>query len=51
MILKRALKGELDLVGPAWAVQKELTGLPSMDIPTGPLVLKKEPYKNLKKFF
>lgn len=27
-ILKRAFKGELDLVGPAWAVQKELTQMP-----------------------
>ncbi|MBL7823997.1 MAG: acyl-CoA dehydrogenase family protein [Saprospiraceae bacterium] len=33
MILKRALKGELDLVGPAWAVQKELTGIPSFEFP------------------
>ncbi|MEL6140035.1 MAG: acyl-CoA dehydrogenase family protein [Bacteroidota bacterium] len=31
MLLKRAMKGELDIVGPAWAVQKELAGMPSMD--------------------
>jgi alkylation response protein AidB-like acyl-CoA dehydrogenase len=28
MILKRAMKGELDLMGPAMAVQKELLGIP-----------------------
>jgi alkylation response protein AidB-like acyl-CoA dehydrogenase len=28
-IIKKALKGELDLVGPAWAVQKELMTMPS----------------------
>jgi len=27
-IIKKALKGELDLVGPAWAVQKELMSMP-----------------------
>jgi len=27
-IIKKALKGELDLVGPAWAVQKELMTMP-----------------------
>jgi alkylation response protein AidB-like acyl-CoA dehydrogenase len=35
MILKRTMKGELDLVGPAWEVQKELTGLPDMRTPEG----------------
>lgn len=29
MILKRAMAGKLDLVGPAWAVQKELASPPS----------------------
>lgn len=28
MLLKRAMKGELDLMGPATAVQKELMGIP-----------------------
>ncbi len=28
MILKRAMKGELDLMGPAMAIQKELVGIP-----------------------
>ncbi len=36
MILRRTMKGQLDLVGPAWEVQKELTGLPKMDTPEGP---------------
>lgn len=31
MILKKAQKGELDIVGPAWDVQKELSKMPSMD--------------------
>lgn len=29
MILRRAMKQELDIVGPAWEVQKELTKMPS----------------------
>jgi alkylation response protein AidB-like acyl-CoA dehydrogenase len=35
MILRRTMKGELDLVGPAWEVQKELTGLPDMKMSEG----------------
>ncbi|MBK7232880.1 MAG: acyl-CoA dehydrogenase family protein [Saprospiraceae bacterium] len=49
MILKRALKGELDLVGPAWAVQKELTGMPSMEIPDGPYGLELRSIREFKK--
>ncbi len=30
MLLKRAMKGELDLMGPATAVQKELLGIPDL---------------------
>lgn len=30
-LFKRALKGQLDIVGPAWAVQKELASVPSFD--------------------
>jgi alkylation response protein AidB-like acyl-CoA dehydrogenase len=33
MILRRTMKGILDLIGPAWEVQKELTGLPDMSVP------------------
>ncbi|PHI19135.1 acyl-CoA dehydrogenase [Lewinellaceae bacterium SD302] len=35
MLLKRAMKGKLDIVGPAWAVQKELAGMPSMEPVSG----------------
>jgi len=47
MLLKRAMKGRLDIVGPAWEVQKELASMPSMDLPTG--TFGKE-YKALKDF-
>jgi hypothetical protein len=30
-LFKRALKGQLDIIGPAWAVQKELSSMPSME--------------------
>jgi len=30
MLLKRAMQGKIDIVSPAWAVQKELTSMPSM---------------------
>ncbi len=35
MLLKKALKGELDIVGPAWEVQKELTKMPSFKTSSG----------------
>ena len=35
MLLKRALKGAIDIVGPAWAVQKELASMPSFEKPNG----------------
>ena len=35
MLLRRAMKGALDIVGPAWNVQKELGGMPSLEQPTG----------------
>lgn len=31
MLFRRVLKGELDMVGPAWEVQKELTGMPKIE--------------------
>lgn len=34
-LFKRALKGRIDLIGPAWDVQKELTSMPSMEKPSG----------------
>jgi hypothetical protein len=35
MLLKRAMKGAIDIVGPAWNVQKELASMPGMDRPEG----------------
>ena len=35
-LFKRALKGQLDIVSPAWAVQKELASMPSMERLEGP---------------
>jgi hypothetical protein len=35
MLFRRALKGSLDIVSPAWAVQKELASMPSMEQPEG----------------
>lgn len=35
MLLKRAMKGYIDMVGPAWEVQKELTRMPDMSSPEG----------------
>ena len=34
-LLRRAMKGQLDIVGPAWNVQKELASMPSFDQPEG----------------
>lgn len=31
MLLRRAMKGTLDITGPAWAVQKELAGMPGFE--------------------
>lgn len=31
MLFRRALKGAIDIVGPAWEVQKELASMPSME--------------------
>jgi alkylation response protein AidB-like acyl-CoA dehydrogenase len=30
-LFKRAMKGQLDMIGPAWAVQKELASMPSFE--------------------
>ncbi len=49
MLFKRALKGELDIVTPAWAVQKELASMPSFDRPTGLYAEEKQALKDLKK--
>lgn len=51
MMFKKAMKGEIDLMGPAMEVGKELTGVPSFDTPdlSQPLAKEKEVIKNLKK--
>lgn len=51
MILKRAMKGELDVMGPAMAVAKELTSVPSFASPdlSAPFAAEKEVLKKLKK--
>lgn len=51
MMFKRAMKGELDLLGPAMAVGKELTSVPSFETPdlSQPLAEEKEVLKKLKK--
>ncbi|MEM9338158.1 MAG: acyl-CoA dehydrogenase family protein [Bacteroidota bacterium] len=51
MLLKKAMKGELNLLEPAMAVAKELTGIPSFETPdlSAPLAYEKEVIKNLKK--
>lgn len=51
MMFKKAMKGELNLLEPAMAVAKELTGVPSFETPdlSAPLSKEKEVVKNLKK--
>ena len=50
MVMKRALKGELDLMGPAQAVQQEMMGLPDFSEPGAELfAAEKRTLANLKK--
>lgn len=49
MLFKRALKGMIDIVGPAWEVQKELAGMPSMDSPEGKYGWEEKAVKEFKK--
>ncbi len=49
MLLKRAMKGSLDIVGPAWAVQKELASMPGLDKPEGAYAEERKAIKNFKK--
>ncbi len=50
-VFKKALKGELDLMGPAMAVQKELTSMPDMTPPEGKYGRELKMIKNMKKMF
>lgn len=53
MLIKKAMKGHLDLIGPATAVGEELLGIPDFSIPdfSKPLSQEKHILKNLKKVF
>ncbi len=53
MLVKKAMKGHVDLLGPAMAVADELTGIPSFDTPDYSETLSEEKaiLKNLKKVF
>lgn len=48
-VIKKAFSGELDLVGPAWEVQKELTKLPSMERAEGELGEERKAVNGYKK--
>ncbi|MDL1913012.1 MAG: acyl-CoA dehydrogenase [Bergeyella sp.] len=53
MLIKRAMKGEIDLLTPAMNIAKELTGIPSFDIPDYSAYMSQERalLANLKKVF
>ncbi len=53
LLMKKALKGQLDLMSPAMAVAKELTSIPSFDKPdlSAPLAQSREMIEKLKKLF
>lgn len=53
MVLKRAMKGEIELMGPAFAVGEELKAVPSFDAAdtSQPLAAEKEVLRKLKKVF
>ncbi len=48
-IFRRALKGKLDIVGPAWEVQKELASMPSMEQAEGAYGEERKAVKEFKK--
>ncbi len=49
MLLKRAMKGKIDIVGPAWAVQKELSSMPSFAKAEGTYGAERTALANFKK--
>ncbi len=53
LLMRKALKGQLDLMTPAMAVAKELTSIPSFDKPdfSKPLAQSREMIEKLKKLF
>ncbi|MBK8562813.1 MAG: acyl-CoA dehydrogenase family protein [Saprospiraceae bacterium] len=48
-LLKRAMKGQVDMVGPAWEVQKELASMPSFEGLSGLYAEEKKALKDFKK--
>lgn len=48
-LLKRAMKGKIDMVGPAWEVQKELASMPSLEQPEGAYGQEHKALKDFKK--
>lgn len=48
-LLKKAMKGEIDLANPAWAVQKELKNGGNADMPLGKYAAEKKAVKDFKK--
>lgn len=48
-LLKRAMKGKFDMVGPAWAVQKELASMPSFETLEGNYAEERKALKDFKK--
>lgn len=51
MLLKRAMKGQLNILPAAMAVQKELSSMPSFDEDEGPLAEETKQVANYKKLF
>ena len=53
MLIKKAMKGHVDLLGPAYAVKEELMGIPSFEVPdfSDPLSQEIDLVKRLKKVF
>ena len=49
MTMRRAMKGEIDLTGPAWAVQKELASMPTNEKTAGTWGAEVDALKNMKK--
>ncbi|MEP7268727.1 MAG: acyl-CoA dehydrogenase family protein [Saprospiraceae bacterium] len=49
MLMKRAMKGHINITDAAWAVQKELTSMPSMESPSGKWGVEMTALKDFKK--
>lgn len=49
MLFRKAMKGQLDITGPAWAVQKELASMPSLEVPEGDYALETKAVAEFKK--